>query len=228
MVLAPPSNIEAVGQIILTSRLGSALLCFMFLLIDNYDSFTYNVVHLLGASGVGDNLTVRRNDELSVAQAMNIGDDGIILSPGPCTPAMAGISLALIKQCMADQRPVFGVCLGLQAMVESLGGRVETYQPPRHGKVSDIICDNNGWLFKNMPQEFRATRYHSLAVTRMPDDLQTVATSRDDNQVMAVQHKTLPMAAVQFHPESHYSEHGTTIIKNFLAFVSNRSGATSA
>ncbi|MDI9313625.1 MAG: anthranilate phosphoribosyltransferase [Hydrotalea sp.] len=199
----------------------------MFLLIDNYDSFTYNVVHLLGASGVRDNLTVRRNDELSVAEAMAIGDEGIIISPGPCTPREAGITLALIKQCVSEKRPVLGICLGLQAMVEALGGRVETYQPPRHGKVSAIVCDNNAWLFKNMPHEFHATRYHSLAVTNMPADLQTIATSRDDNQVMAVQHKTLPMAAVQFHPESYYSEHGAAIIKNFLTFVSRQSVATS-
>ncbi len=191
----------------------------MFLLIDNYDSFTYNVVHLLGASGITDQLIVKRNDEISVGEAIKIADQGIFISPGPCTPREAGISLELIATAAAVKRPLFGICLGLQAMVESFGGAVATYQPPRHGKVSTIACDNKAWLFKNIPSQFDATRYHSLAVQTMPDELLATATSCDDKQVMAVQHKTLPMAAVQFHPESYYSQQGSNIINNFLTFA---------
>ncbi|MGI9461853.1 MAG: anthranilate synthase component II [Alphaproteobacteria bacterium] len=199
----------------------------MFLLIDNYDSFTYNVVHLLGDNGIhiGKNLTIKRNDDISIKDAMAIGNEAMIISPGPATPKTAGISIPLIKSCIAAKRPVFGICLGLQAMVEAFGGHIATYQPPRHGKISDINCDNDSWLFKNIPQKFSATRYHSLAITTLPSDLLAIATSCDDKQIMAIQHKHLPMAAVQFHPESYYCQYGKAIIKNFLTFILKNSMA---
>ncbi|MCX8515517.1 MAG: anthranilate phosphoribosyltransferase [Alphaproteobacteria bacterium] len=197
----------------------------MFLLLDNYDSFTYNAFHLLAGRqhrGQPLNITVRRNDELTVAEAMAVGDEGIIISPGPCTPKEAGISLALVEACVESGRPLFGICLGLQTMVEALGGTVAPYSPPLHGKVSTIMCDNQHWLFRDLPPRFQATRYHSLAVTAMPPQLVATATSMEDEQVMAVAHRHLPLAGVQFHPESHYSQFGKELVDNFLDFASQK------
>ncbi|HRJ69867.1 MAG TPA: aminodeoxychorismate/anthranilate synthase component II [Beijerinckiaceae bacterium] len=182
------------------------------LLIDNYDSFTFNVVHLIGS--LGATIQVVRNDELTVEQALARNPDGIVLSPGPCTPNEAGITLPLI-QAAADRVPIFGVCLGHQAIGQAFGGHV-VRAAPMHGKVSTLTHQGRG-LFRGLNGPFRAARYHSLVVERasMPAELEITA-GTDDGFVMSVSHRTLPVHGVQFHPESIASEHGATICRNFL------------
>jgi anthranilate synthase component 2 len=182
-------------------------------LVDNYDSFTWNLVHEFGK--LGATVTVVRNAE-TTAEALMAGEpDAIVLSPGPCTPNEAGICLDLIAQA-APVIPLFGVCLGLQAMGQCFGGDVVRAPRPMHGKVS-TIQHRGRTVFRGINGPFRATRYHSLVVARetLPDSLDVTAES-EDGLVMGLSHRSLPVHGVQFHPESILSEHGLTILKNFL------------
>ena len=182
-------------------------------LIDNYDSFTYNLYHDLGR--LEANVTVVRNDALTVAELAASNPDAIVLSPWPCTPTEAGICLDVIKT-LGNRIPIFGVCLGMQAIGQAFGGDVVRAPQPFHGKISEIQHSGQT-LFRGINQSFKATRYHSLIVERstLPQGLDITAQT-DDGLIMALSHKTLPMHAVQFHPESVLSEHGLTIFANFL------------
>ena len=185
----------------------------MYLLIDNYDSFTYNLWHFLGE--LGAEVAVHRNDKITVAEAVALKPAGIILSPGPCDPDQAGICLDLINQA-AGKIPIFGVCLGHQAIGQSFQGRVVRASAPMHGKVSEISHTGHS-MFKDVPRRFNATRYHSLIVERatLPGQLEITATT-DDGLIMAVAHKTEPIFGVQFHPESIASQYGHHILRNVL------------
>jgi anthranilate synthase component II len=185
----------------------------MLLLIDNYDSFTYNLVHYLGE--LGQTSEVRRNDKLTVAEALALKPKAIVLSPGPCTPNEAGICLDLIKAA-GPTIPILGVCLGHQAIGQLYGGVVKRAPTLMHGKMSTIKTTSKG-LFKGLPSHFEVTRYHSLIVERqtLPPGLEITAET-DDGLIMAMQHKTHPVHGVQFHPESIASEHGHAILANFL------------
>jgi anthranilate synthase component II len=186
-------------------------------LIDNYDSFTWNLVHLLG--GVGCDATVIRNDAATAAEIMQRQPDAIVLSPGPCSPNEAGICCDLIGKAHRTI-PIFGVCLGQQAIGQVMGGAVVRAPVPRHGKVSTIHHTGKG-LFRGLNGPFQATRYHSLVVDRAtcPDALEITAES-DDGLIMGLSHKALPMHGVQFHPESILSEHGAVIARRFLDMAS--------
>jgi anthranilate synthase component 2 len=185
----------------------------MFILIDNYDSFTYNLFHYLGE--LGARLEVHRNDKISVDTVMAKHPQGIILSPGPCTPDTAGICLDLIKSA-AGKVPIFGVCLGHQAIGQVFGGKVIRAPKPMHGKLSKVHHSGKG-VFRDVPNDFDATRYHSLTVEpeTFPSELEITARS-EDGVIQGLQHKTLPIFGVQFHPESIASEHGHKILANFL------------
>jgi len=191
----------------------SGLRTHMLLLIDNYDSFTYNLVHFLG--DLGARCIVRRNDEITVDEAMALEPDGIVLSPGPCTPNEAGICLDLVAASAKAQMPLLGVCLGHQAIGQMFGGKVVRAPMPMHGKLSGIAHKNSS-VFEDVPSPFQATRYHSLVVDRqsLPDALEVTAETGDI--IMGLRHKTLPIHGVQFHPESIASEHGHKILENFL------------
>lgn len=182
-------------------------------LIDNYDSFTWNLVHYLGSQGA--NVTVRRNDEISVGALMDSRPDAIVLSPGPCTPHEAGICLDLIAAA-APVVPMFGVCLGHQAMGEAFGGEVVRAPLPVHGKLA-TIRHTGASVFRGVNGSFEATRYHSLVVRRdtLPAELEVTAET-DDGLIMGLAHRRYPMHGVQFHPESILSQHGHRIIANFL------------
>jgi anthranilate synthase component 2 len=188
----------------------------MILLIDNYDSFTFNLVHFLG--DVGATCRVVRNDALSCEAAMALAPEAIVLSPGPCTPDEAGISLDLIAAA-AGRIPVLGVCLGHQAIGQAFGGVVQRAPVPMHGKVGRVEHGGTD-IFAGLPTPFEATRYHSLIVDRasLPPVLEVTA-STEDGLVMGLRHRTLPIFGVQFHPESIASEHGHTILANFLAIA---------
>jgi anthranilate synthase component 2 len=188
----------------------------MILLIDNYDSFTFNLYHFLG--DVGARCDVWRNDKLSVAEAMAMQPEAIVLSPGPCTPTEAGICLDLITAA-AGTIPLLGVCLGHQAIGQAFGGKVVRAPEPMHGKVSAITHTGTD-ILAGLPSPFRATRYHSLIVERdtLPETLVPTAWTAD-GLVMALHHQTLPIYGVQFHPESIASEHGHTILANCLALA---------
>lgn len=181
-------------------------------LIDNYDSFTWNLVHLIGSAGA--DIAVHRNDAVTVAQLRELAPDAIVLSPGPCTPNEAGICLDLIAG-LGAEIPLFGVCLGMQAMGQAYGGAVVRAPHPMHGKLSEVRHRGEG-LFRGINGPFQATRYHSLIVARdtLPDTL--AVTAEADGLIMALSHRELPVYGVQFHPESILSEHGTTIVRNFL------------
>lgn len=185
----------------------------MFLLIDNYDSFTWNLYHYLCELGV--TVEVRRNDAITVAEIAAMKPEGIILSPGPCTPNEAGICLELVRT-LAGSIPIMGVCLGHQTIGQVFGGEVVRAPAPMHGKVSQIHHRARG-LFAGLPNAFRATRYHSLIVDRpsLPDCL-AITAETDDGLIMGLEHKTFPVHGVQFHPESIESEHGHKILKNFI------------
>lgn len=189
----------------------------MLLLIDNYDSFTYNLVHFLGE--LGAEVQVCRNDALSVAQALALQPQGIVLSPGPCDPDKAGICLPLIAAAAEQALPLFGVCLGHQAIGQAFGGRVVRAPAPMHGKMGVMRHEGRG-LMKGLPSPFLATRYHSLIVARedFPAALEITAES-DDGLVMGLSHRTLPIHGVQFHPESIASQHGHALLANFLALA---------
>jgi len=183
------------------------------LVIDNYDSFTYNLVHLVGE--LGAELDVKRNDKITLDEIAALAPDAIVLSPGPCTPNEAGICLGVVER-FAGEIPIFGVCLGLQAIGQAFGGDVVRAPTLMHGKVSNIIHTGKG-VFRGLNDGFKATRYHSLAIKpdTLPETLEVTATS-DDGSIMGLQHKTLPVHGVQFHPESIASEGGHTIMQNFL------------
>ncbi len=188
----------------------------MLLLIDNYDSFTYNLVHYLGELGAA--AEVVRNDKITVAEALKMKPKAIVLSPGPCTPNEAGVCLDLIAKA-GPTIPMLGVCLGHQAIGQVYGGKVIRAPAPMHGKMSSIKTVGRG-LFAGFSQRFEVTRYHSLIVERssLPADLEITAES-DDGLIMGLQHRTHPVHGVQFHPESIASEHGHDILANFLTFA---------
>ena len=186
----------------------------MLLLIDNFDSFTYNLVHYLGE--LGADVVVKRNDALDVQQAMAMRPEAIMLSPGPCEPAQAGICLAMVHAAAETKTPLIGVCLGHQAIGEAFGGKVVRCHEIVHGKMGTMQHKGKG-LFANLPSPFEATRYHSLIVEResLPDCLEITA-ELDDGTIMGLQHRELPIHGVQFHPESIRSEHGHQMLENFL------------
>ena len=189
----------------------------MLLLIDNYDSFTWNLVHYLGE--LGTEVVVKRNDALDVQEAMGMGADAILLSPGPKAPKDAGICLPLTLAAADAKLPLFGVCLGHQTIGEAFGGDVVRCHEIVHGKMGKMHHDNTG-AFKDLPSPFDATRYHSLVVDRetLPDCLEANAWL-EDGTIMGLRHKELPIHGVQFHPESIASEHGHKLLKNFLDTV---------
>ena len=183
----------------------------MILVIDNYDSFTWNLVHYL--MELGAEVQVVRNDALSAGQAISSGAQGFLISPGPCTPNEAGISLDLVGACAEAGKPLLGVCLGHQSIGQHFGGQV-VRGGLMHGKTSQVSHDGSG-LFAGLPSPFSATRYHSLIVDAVPDDLVVNCTS-DDGHVMGFRHRTLPIHGVQFHPESIATQHGHALLANFL------------
>jgi anthranilate synthase component II len=181
------------------------------LVIDNYDSFTWNLVHYL--MELGAEVDVVRNDAISAGQALSSGADAFLISPGPCTPNEAGVSLELVAACAQAKRPLLGVCLGHQSIGQHFGGKV-VRGGLMHGKTSPVTHDGSG-LFAGLPSPFTATRYHSLIVEDIPADLIVNATS-DDGHVMGFRHVTLPIHGVQFHPESIATEHGHAMLANFM------------
>ncbi len=184
----------------------------MIVLIDNYDSFTFNLVHYFGE--LGAEVAVHRNDKVSVDDVIGADPDAIVLSPGPCTPNQAGICLDLVAKASAAI-PMFGVCLGLQSIGQAFGGNVVRAPAPVHGKLSEVTHEGQG-VFRGINGPFKATRYHSLVVDRatLPEAL--TVTAETDGLVMGAAHNTRPVHGVQFHPESIASEHGHRILKNFL------------
>ena len=188
----------------------------MFLLIDNYDSFTYNLHHFLGE--LGARVVVRRNDALTPAEALAMEPEGIVLSPGPCDPDKAGICLDLVAQAAA-RLPLLGVCLGHQCIAQAFGGRIVRAPVPMHGKMSPIHHRGTG-VFADLPSPFEATRYHSLTIDpdSLPADLEVTAES-DDGLIQGVAHRRLAVFGVQFHPESIATEHGHALLRNFLTIA---------
>ena len=191
----------------------------MILLIDNYDSFTWNLVHYMGEAGA--EVEVRRNDVLSVDEALAMNAQGIVISPGPCDPAQAGIIVPLIRAAAERGVPLFGVCLGHQAIGEAFGGKVVRANRIVHGKTDAVSHDGTG-VFAGLPSPLTATRYHSLTVEpeSLPDCLRVTATTADGT-IMGLVHRTLPIEGVQFHPDSIASEHGHDMIRNFLRRCTN-------
>ena len=189
----------------------------MILLIDNYDSFTFNLYHYLGE--LGAETVVHRNDQISVGQVLSSGPEAIVLSPGPCTPNEAGICLDLVKAAADAKVPLLGVCLGHQAIGQAFGGLVKRAPLLMHGKLSAIANSGEG-IFAGTPKSFQATRYHSLIVDRptLPDCLRITAETAD-GLIMAMEHRSLPVHGVQFHPESIASEQGHKILENFLGIA---------
>jgi len=186
----------------------------MLLMIDNYDSFTYNLVQYFGE--LGQQVRVVRNDEIDVAGIVELKPDRLVLSPGPCTPAEAGVCVPAI-QALIGRLPILGVCLGHQSIGAALGGRRVSAQRLMHGKASTVTTEGRG-LFVGLPGEFSAIRYHSLAIERdsCPPDLVVTATS-EDGEIMGVRHREAMLEGVQFHPESILSEHGHAMLRNFLS-----------
>ncbi len=185
----------------------------MLLMIDNYDSFTYNLVQYLGE--LGEEVLVKRNDEISIAEIEALAPARIVISPGPCSPSEAGISVATIEK-FAGKIPLLGVCLGHQSIGQAFGGKIVHAKTLMHGKTSQVIHTHLG-VFAGLPSPYRATRYHSLVIEResCPDCLEITAWT-DDGEIMGVRHKTLPIEGVQFHPESIMTEHGHALLNNFL------------
>ncbi|MDA8190969.1 anthranilate synthase component II [Acidiferrobacter thiooxydans] len=186
----------------------------MILMIDNYDSFTYNLVQYLGE--LGQEVHVARNDQISLDEIERLAPERIVISPGPCTPNEAGISLDLIMR-FGEHIPVLGVCLGHQSIGQAFGGRVVRAGRVMHGKTSLISHGGTG-VFRGLPDPFTATRYHSLVVAKddLPECLEITAVSQDDGEIMGLRHKWWPVEGVQFHPESILSEHGHALLENFL------------
>lgn len=187
----------------------------MFVLIDNYDSFTYNLYHFLGE--LGAEMEVHRNDQITVPEILESHPQGIVMSPGPCDPDRAGICLDLTSAA-AGKLPVLGVCLGHQVIGQAFGGRIVRNEP-MHGKTSEVHHDGRG-VFQGIPSPMVSTRYHSLIVDRetLPDDLEVTAWT-DDDVIMGLRHRELPVFGVQFHPESIASEHGHALLHNFLTMA---------
>lgn len=185
----------------------------MLLMIDNYDSFTFNLVQYFAE--LGEDVRVHRNDEISIAEIEAMQPDRLVLSPGPCSPAEAGICIEAIRH-FAGKLPILGVCLGHQSIGAALGGNIVRAQVQMHGKLDTITTDQQG-VFAGLPRQFDIVRYHSLAIERatLPADLIVTATSAD-GEIMGVRHRTLAIEGVQFHPESILSEHGHAMLKNFL------------
>lgn len=185
----------------------------MLLMIDNYDSFTYNLVQYF--SELGEKVVVYRNDEITVDKISELSPERIVISPGPCTPNEAGVSLSVIHQ-FSQNIPVLGVCLGHQSIGQAFGGQIVHAKQLMHGKTSPIYHNNTG-VFRDLPNPFIATRYHSLVVERstLPDCLEITAWTEDD-EIMGIRHKTLAIEGIQFHPESILSEHGHQMLENFL------------
>lgn len=200
------------------------ILAAMILLLDNYDSFTWNVAHLLG--GLGKSVEVIRNDRIAAEEATGGRYEAVVISPGPATPDEAGVSMAVVRRAVETGTPVFGVCLGLQSIVQALGGRIVRAAAPMHGKVSPIRHDGEG-LFRGLEQNFSAARYHSLVaeVRSMPAPLRATAFAGNTDEIMAVEHARLPIAGVQFHPESIATAQGDRILSNFFAWAKARSVA---
>ena len=196
----------------------------MFLLLDNYDSFTYNLRHYLGE--LGAEVEVRRNDAVSADEALSLGTEGIVISPGPCDPDRAGICLEVVEKA-AGRRPVLGVCLGHQCIGQAFGAKVVRAPKPMHGKISEITHNATGVLAA-IPSPFKATRYHSLTLEpgSLPDCLEITAES-DDGVIQGIAHRDLPLHGVQFHPESIASEHGHQLIQNFLDIARGKTGGKS-
>ena len=197
----------------------------MLLLIDNYDSFTYNLVHYLGE--IGQEVTVRRNDAIDVQEALELKPKGIILSPGPCDPDQAGICLSLTAAAAEKEIPLFGVCLGHQTIGQAFGGDIIRCHEIVHGKLGTIHHNNIG-VFENLPSPFKATRYHSLVVDRktLPDCLE-ISAELEDGTIMGLKHKNLPIEGVQFHPESIAAEHGHALLRNFTNLLKVTAWVTS-
>ncbi|WP_456431283.1 anthranilate synthase component II [Nitratifractor sp.] len=187
----------------------------MVLMIDNYDSFTYNIVQY--CRELGADLRVIRNDEMTVDQIAGLGAEKIILSPGPSTPDEAGVTLEVIER-FAGEVPIFGICLGHQSIAQAFGGKVVRAANMMHGKTSQVRITGESPVFAGFPEEFRATRYHSLVVdpASLPDRIVPTAVSTDDGEIMALQVRDLPVYGVQFHPESIMSEYGHEMLDNFL------------
>jgi anthranilate synthase component 2 len=185
----------------------------MLLMIDNYDSFTYNLVQYFGE--LGEDVRVHRNDEIAIAEIEAMKPDRLVLSPGPCSPAEAGICIEAIRHFMG-KLPILGVCLGHQSIGAALGGDIVRAKVQMHGKADTLTTDQQG-MFAGLPQQFSVIRYHSLAIARdtLPADLVVTATAAD-GEIMGVRHRTLALEGVQFHPESILSEHGHAMLKNFL------------
>ena len=196
----------------------------MFLLLDNYDSFTYNLRHYLGE--LGAEVEVRRNDAVSADEALSLGTEGIVISPGPCDPDRAGICLEVMEKA-AGRLPVLGVCLGHQCIGQAFGAKVVLAPKPMHGKISEITHNATGVLAA-IPSPFKATRYHSLTLEpgSLPDCLEITAES-DDGVIQGIAHRDLPFHGVQFHPESIASEHGHQLIQNFLDIARGKTGGKS-
>lgn len=193
----------------------------MILVIDNFDSFTYNLVQYLGQCGA--NVEVRRNDEITVGEIQRMDPAGIMLSPGPCTPKESGVCLDILRWALETpgfKTPLFGVCLGHQAIGEVAGGTIRQAPNIMHGKASMVEHDGMG-VFEGMPNPFRAIRYHSLVITRdsIPAGFSVTATAADDGEVMGIRHESLPIEGVQFHPESVLTEEGFRIVENFFRTV---------
>ena len=186
----------------------------MVLMLDNYDSFTWNLVQYLGELGAA--VKVVRNDAMSIDAIAALHPERIVISPGPCTPNEAGVSVPLVRH-FAGQVPILGVCLGHQAIGQAFGGRVVRAERVMHGKLSSIVHDGRG-VFADVPSPFNATRYHSLALERasLPPDLDITATA-DDGEIMGVRHRDFAVEGVQFHPEAILTEHGRKVLGNFLA-----------
>jgi anthranilate synthase component 2 len=187
----------------------------MLLMIDNYDSFTYNLVQYLGE--LGEEVRVYRNDQITLEQIAELAPERIVISPGPCTPNEAGVSVETIRT-LGGVIPILGVCLGHQSIGQAYGGRIVRARRLMHGKTS-LIHHNGQGVFRGLPSPFEATRYHSLVIERetLPDCLEVTAWSEDDEEIMGVRHKQLPVEGVQFHPESILTQHGHDLLKNFLA-----------
>ena len=185
----------------------------MILVIDNYDSFTYNIVQYLGE--MGSEIQVVRNNEVGVEEILERRPDQILISPGPCSPKEAGVSVETIQK-LAGKVPILGVCLGHQSIGYAFGGKIIRAGKLMHGKTSQITHDGKG-VFKGMPNPFKATRYHSLVIDKasLPDVLEVTATS-EDGEIMGVRHKSLAVEGVQFHPESILTEYGKTLLANFI------------
>lgn len=193
----------------------------MLLMIDNYDSFTFNVVQYL--SELGEDVRVYRNDEITVDEIRALGPAGIVISPGPCTPNEAGISMDTIRA-FAGKLPILGICLGHQSIGQVYGGEIIKARQVMHGKTSEIHHNGQG-LFQELENPFTATRYHSLVIdsASLPDCLEVIAWTSDDcgeiDEIMGVQHRTLPIVGVQFHPESILTQHGHDLLKNYLKML---------